>query len=480
MKKIKQIISMLLVAVWMLCFVPVAQAASTSVSTSRSGLTVGQSVTVTVTFSGAMAAVQFNVNYSASVLRYESYSSSSDLTVNASSGVITSAVMTSDGANASSISCSFTFTAISVGSSSIGVYVNDCIDEEGNPVACSDGSATVTVNASTTSSRPQSSSQSSASSSQPPTVETEPIVVTVGGVTKHVERSLAGIEIPEEFETAEDEYAGEIIEVARGINQDILLMYLTDADGSNGGFYRYVRHEDAFYPFLRIVVNAARYTAVERPETVRIPTGWTATTVTFGNQEIPAYQSDDPAYEGFYLVYAANAAGEVNFYLFDIEDGTMQRYVQSEGYAPVTNPDGTISADPKGNFFERLLSDRPIFVTMCVAWALVVLIAGAWLVFHFARTHAKVSDKQRKTKEEKITRKLEKRAARAAKKNKVAQQKPEIGSLDEETAEEPVSEDAPTQEAAEPVTEEKPVEEPEASEQTEEPEVAEETEETQE
>ncbi len=437
MKQMKKITSICLILFMLLAVAPSALAASTVVSTSRSSMTVGQSVTATVTFSGTMAAVQFRVNYSASVLRYESYSSSADLTVNASSGVITSAVMTADGTNASTISCSFTFTAIGAGSSTIGVYVNDCIDEEGNLVSCSDGSATVTVTASTTSSRPHSSAQSSASSSQPP-VQADPIAVVVNGEDKHVVRSLTGIELPEEFEIAEDEFAGEIVDVARGINQDILLMYLTDPDGTNGGFYRFDRTANAFYPFLRIIINVARYTVMERPETVNIPTGWTATTVTFGNQNIPAYQSEEPAYEGLYLVYAANGQGEVNFYLFDIEDGTMQRYVQPEGYAPITNPNGPISANPKGNFFERLLSDRPIFVTMCVAWALVVLIAGAWLVFHFARVHAKVSDRKRRNNEEKITKKLEKRAARAAQKNKVAQQKPEIGSLDEETAEEPI------------------------------------------
>lgn len=147
---------------------------------------------------------------------------------------------------------------------------------------------------------------------------------------------------------------------------------------------------------------------------------------------MPAYQSTDKAYEGFYLIYAANEQGVAGFYLYDSVEGTVQRYVQSSGYAPVTNPDGATAADPNGNFFERLLADRAIFVTMCVAWTLVILIAGAWLVFHFARKQAQVSDKQRKKKEEKITKKLEKRAQKAAKKNKIAQQKPEIGSLDEE------------------------------------------------
>ena len=434
MKHIKKIISIGLIMVLVLAMAPTALAASTGVSVNRSSVAVGQAVTVTITFSGGIAAVQFNVNYSASTLRYESSSSSADLTVNASNGVVTSAVMTANGANASAITCSFTFTGINSGSASINVLVKDCIDEEGNPVACSDGSASVTILSGSTSSKPQSSTQSSAPPVSEPPVELEPLEVMVDGKIKHVVRSLDGIELPDEFETAEDEFGGEMIAVARSINQDILLMYLTDADGQNGAFYRYVRSENAFYPFLWIVVNASRYTIVPIPADMSIPKGWEPTTLEYNNQVISAFQTADEAYHGFALIYASNDHGQEGFYLYDTMEGTIQRYVLTGGYAPITNPDGIMLGNPNGNFFERLLTDRAIFVAMCVAWALVVLIAGAWLVFHFARKQAHVSDKQRKKKEEKITKKLEKRAKKAAKKNIIDPQKLEIGSLDEEIA----------------------------------------------
>ena len=436
MKSIKKIIGIGLILVLLLAIAPTALAAGTSVSVNRSSVTVGQAVTATITFSGGMAAVQFNVNYSAASLRYESSSSSADLTVNAANGVVTSAVMTANGANASAISCSFTFTAINSGSASISVSVKDCIDEEGNSVTCSDGSASVTVISGSTQSKPQSSTQSSVPSVSEPPVQLEPIEVTVDGTPKHVIRSLVGIELPDEFEMAEDEYGGEMVEVARGVNQDILLMYLTDADGQNGAFYRYVRSENAFYPFLWIVVNASRYTVVPIPADIEIPRGWEPMILAYNNQNISAYQSGNEAYLHFALIYAANEQGQEGFYLYDTTEGTMQRYMQWSGYESVTNPDGIMLGNPNGNFFERLLADREIFVTMCVAWALVILIAGAWLVFHFARKQAHVSDKKRKKKEEKITKKLEKRAKKAAKENKIAPQKPEIGSLDEEIEEE--------------------------------------------
>ena len=428
----KKIIGIGLILVLMLAMAPTALAAGTSVSLNRSSVTVGQAVTATITFSGGMAAVQFNVNYSAAALRYESSSSSADLTVNASNGVVTSAVMTANGANASAISCSFTFTAINSGSAAISVSVKDCIDEAGNSVACSDGSASVTVISGSTSSKPQTSTQSSTPSVSEPPVALAPIEVTVDGQTKHVIRSLVGIELPDEFEVAEDEYSGEMVEVARGINQDILLMYLTDADGQNGAFYRYVRSENTFYPFLWIVVNASRYTIMPIPADMQIPHGWEQTALEYDNQVIPALRTNAESYREFVLIYATNDKGQEGLYLYDTVEKTMQRYVQGEGVESVTNPNGMITPNPNGSFFERLLADRAIFVVMCVSWTLVVLITGAWLAFHFARKQAHISEKKRKKKEEKITKKLEKRAKRANKNNKAAPQMPEIGSLDEE------------------------------------------------
>ncbi len=467
MKNIKKIGSILLILL-LVCGLSIGVFAA-SVTTGISGTTkatVGQSFTVNVIFRGNgvnIGSLDASITYDTSKLTCTSISSAA--VTGDAGGKVTVSYSNIDGTP--SLQVGLTFTAKQAGTAVVQASVAGCTDQDLNPIGSYSGSSVnVTVSnpvapssqsssrpSSSQSSRPSSSrpsssrpssSQSSSSSSVVDEPQVTPITVMVDGKSMQVVTSLIGIEVPEGFELGQDEYQGQTVDVARSTEQDILLMYLTNADGQ-GGFYRFNRAANTFYPFLRITVNAARYTAVERPETVKVPTGWAATTVTFGDQEIPAYQSDDPAYEGFYLVYAANGQGEVNFYLFDIEDGTLQRYVQSEGYAPITNPDGPLSADPKGNFFERLLSDRPIFVTMCVAWALVVLIAGAWLVFHFARVHAKVSDKQRKSKEEKITRKLEKRAARAAKKNKVAQQKPEIGSLDEETAEPTEESEVPEQ-----------------------------------
>ncbi len=455
MKKSKRIIGILLVCL-MVCGLSVGVLAA-SVTTSIGGttsVTVGQSFTVNVVFRGSGAnigSLDAVISYDTSKLTCNSASTSKNSAVaNLSGGKVIVSLSDIDGV--SSLQVSLNFTAKSAGSASVSASISGCTDQDLNPISSYSGSsATVTVKtpaqssqqSSKPSSKPQSSQASSKPSSRPQSSQPQSsapvedpqdttIRVTVGEQEKIVVNSLIGIEIPEGFEVRQDEYQGQAVDILHHAQQDMLLMYLTDADGTNGGYYRFNRTDDSFFPFVRISVNAARYTATELARGTKVPSGWTETMVQVAGQAVPAYESGDQAYQGFYLIFATNEQGDEGFYLYDSAEGTIQRYVQSSGYEPVTNPDGMTAADPNGNFFERLLADREIFVTMCVAWALVILIAGAWLVFHFARKQAHVSDKQRKKKEEKITKKLEKRAKKAAKKNKIAQQKPEIGSLDEE------------------------------------------------
>lgn len=455
MKLHKKIGCLLLVIMLMIGCIGTVQAASgsSSISLNRTSASIGQTVTATVTFSGSgvrLGSVQYVIQYDSSRFQFVSVSSGNLTATGTIKGVWYD--QSADGSGSASVTVTVTLKAIAAGSASVSVSITDCSTTDFTSVSMAGASRTVSVSAppssSQQSSKPSSKPQSSQASSKPqsshPSSSTpqssasaeDPqdttIRVMVGEQEKIVVNSLIGVEIPEGFEVRQDEYRGQSLDVLHHTTQDMLLMYLTDADGANGGYYRFNRTDDSFFPFVRISVNAARYTATELARGTKVPSGWTETMVQVAGQAVPAYESGDQAYQGFYLIFATNEQGDEGFYLYDSAEGTIQRYVQSSGYEPVTNPDGMTVADPNGNFFERLLADREIFVTMCVAWALVILIAGAWLVFHFARKQAHVSDKQRKKKEEKITKKLEKRAKKAAKKNKIAQQKPEIGSLDEE------------------------------------------------
>ncbi len=452
MKQIKKLTSFLLVIALLVGVGIHANAATAKLSLSGvTSVTVGKTFTVKATLSAAnVASFTGKVSFDSAKLTCTAATISTGnpmVQINKDNVVATWTNVNGQ----SSVVITLTFKAIATGSVKISFGVYDCYDSAFQEITVSSSaSSTVKINAvsssasqssskpsqsssktsqsskpSQSSSKPSSQAPSSSEQSSQPEIPPAPIQITVNGADKQVVTSLVGIEIPRDFEIRQDEYMGQTVDVATGINEEIMLMYLTDLDGTNGAFYQYIRSQNAFYPFLRIQIDAKSYSIVPMPESLILPAGWTEATVSYGGRQIPVLSSEDEAYHGYYLVYASNAKGEVNFYLFDTEDETLQRYILPSGDVQTNTP-----AESGNNVFERILADREIFLIVLTAITLAVLVGAAWLLVHVTRSHSVVSHKKRKAKEEKIARKLEKRAKRAAGKNQVERQKPEISSFE--------------------------------------------------
>lgn len=425
MKKIRKLTAALLCALLALCLLtPVSAAGVCEVYASRSSATVGQGLTVTVTYSAGgspLGAVTAMMTYDPSVLRYGGGSGTSG-----GNGSIR-LVGVCDSADQTSLSFSVSFTAVGAGSSTLSVSTSELLSFDYDDLTPGTAQTQVTVSA--------SSSGGDVIPDLPdePIVEPDPILVTVDGKEKHLLRSLAGVEIPADFEGAEDEYAGEIVSVARGINQDILLMYLTDPDGTGGAFYRYDRATNTFRSFHRISVSAARYTVLSRPASVELPAGWIESTVTYGSESIPAAYRGGSEYKGIYLIYAADSSGNEGFYLFDRDNGAVLRYI-AEDTKTIVVPNDPIAT--VGNLWNRLISDREMLTLVLVPSALLLLVAAAWLVTTLLRRQTEPSEEKAARQEKKMARRLERIEKRNRKKNQAAlpdaPPKPEIGTLEEE------------------------------------------------
>ncbi len=425
MKKIRKLTAALLGALLTVClFSSVSAAGVCEVYASRSSATVGQGLTVTVTYSAGgspLGAVTAMMTYDPSVLRYGGGSGTSG-----GNGSIR-LVGVCDSADQTSLSFSVSFTAVGAGSSTLSVSTSELLSFDYDDLTPGTAQTQVTVSA--------SSSGGDVIPDLPdePIVEPDPILVTVDGKEKHLLRSLAGVEIPADFEGAEDEYAGEIVSVARGINQDILLMYLTDPDGTGGAFYRYDRATNTFRSFHRISVSAARYTVLSRPASVELPAGWIESTVTYGSESIPAAYRGGSEYKGIYLIYAADSSGNEGFYLFDRDNGAVLRYLEGDTKTVVVPNDPIATV---GNLWNRLISDREMLTLVLVPSALLLLVAAAWLVTTLLRRQTEPSEEKAARQEKKMARRLERIEKRNRKKNQAAlpdaPPKPEIGTLEEE------------------------------------------------
>lgn len=456
MKKIRKLTAALLCALLALCLLtPVSAAGVCEVYASRSSATVGQGLTVTVTYSAGgspLGAVTAMMTYDPSVLRYGGGSGTSG-----GNGSIR-LVGVCDSADQTSLSFSVSFTAVGAGSSTLSVSTSELLSFDYDDLTPGTAQTQVTVSAS-------SGGDVIPDLPDEPIVEPDPILVTVDGKEKHLLRSLAGVEIPADFEGAEDEYAGEIVSVARGINQDVLLMYLTDPNGTGGAFYRYDRATNTFRSFHRISVSAARYTVLSRPASVELPAGWIESTVTYGSESIPAAYRGGSEYKGIYLIYAADSSGNEGFYLFDRDNGAVLRYIAGDTKTVVVPNDPIATV---GNLWNRLISDREMLTLVLVPSALLLLVAAAWLVTTLLRRQTEPSEEKAARQEKKMERRLERIEKRNRKKNQAAlpdaPPKPEIGTLEEELrrAEQEEKPTEPAEESAQETPNEAPKEPAEA------------------
>lgn len=170
--------------------------------------------------------------------------------------------------------------------------------------------------------------------------------------------------LPEGFVQETYNYKGIDVQSAYFAAGNIRLLYLTTGDGTSSDFRIYYEDSDSFLDFLQLKGIDGKFIMPVRYEAqIKIPDNYTGTYLPWENKVIPAYiyteltdkpvtapgeegNEDSGEQEGqdeepvkveeldkeveFYLLYAVNNEGSENFYLYDIVEGTYQRYVERD------------------------------------------------------------------------------------------------------------------------------------------------------
>lgn len=170
--------------------------------------------------------------------------------------------------------------------------------------------------------------------------------------------------LPEGFVQETYNYKGIDVQSAYFAAGNIRLLYLTTGDGTSSDFRIYYEDSDSFLDFLQLKGIDGKFIMPVRYEAqIKIPDNYTGTYLPWENKVIPAYiyteltdkpvtvpgeegKEDSGEQEGqdeepvkveeldkeveFYLLYAVNNEGSENFYLYDIVEGTYQRYVERD------------------------------------------------------------------------------------------------------------------------------------------------------
>ena len=197
----------------------------------------------------------------------------------------------------------------------------------------------------------------------------------------YIWRSLTSLTLPSGFADRQVQYGTEYVNgAAVPDSEDIILLYLSDEAGDNGGYYIYSADKNTLYPYVTVTSALADFTLLWPDDTVQPPQGFEKSTVTYKEREMPAWQT--PGADGVYLVYARNAAGETGFYLYNMTDKSVQRYVSLPTASPqeespsASQQPPSAPAEPEKTGADIMLA-LPLFLALC---AIGVVIAAAAVV----------------------------------------------------------------------------------------------------
>ncbi|MBQ4289050.1 MAG: hypothetical protein II749_03740 [Clostridia bacterium] len=352
MKSLKRrFLAVAVVALLVLSVIPSFADGSVSVKVNKSSIEVGDSVSVTITFSGGdsyIAGATASVSYDSSILKYSSVSGGS---ANISSGKGTIVIET-DSTSKSTLSLTLKFTGEGAGSSKISISGTDIVDWDGKTIGSPSGSKTVTVDAKKEEQKEddkkeddkkeddkkqddkkeddkkQDDKKQEDTTPKEPTDIEQAIKVSVNGQDRYLWRSLKNVKVPEHFEAKTLVYNGEQIQAASNTALGLNLLYFTDDKGSNGQFLVYNGFEN-FEDLVKVTENGTEYAVMAKPEDIVLPQGYSERPEKVMETEGVKVFTNMADEDYFYLYLGNLVSGEKGLYLYDRKENSLQRVNKS-------------------------------------------------------------------------------------------------------------------------------------------------------
>lgn len=344
MKVIKKRALALLV-VLVMCFqfgtIPTKAAANVVIYLSSSSVSIGQSVTATVSISGSdISAYTIYVSYSSSILQYNS---ASGATVGGGGGTLTIS-----GTGAGSISISF--TAIANGSASISTSGSEVYDINYNAISISHAGATVTVATAdnnsnnnnnndndkekdkTTEEKKEDEKKEEEDDDRSNNCNLASLQVSPGTLSPSFSASTTSysLQVDEDVTsivvsaTAEDSKASTAVSGANSIQkgENTVRVTVTAENGAVRVYsIRVIAGEDVGE--AKATIDGKDYSFVNSEEGLEVPEGFTAEKIEYKDWEVLAFQSPN---KKFYIVCLYNDDVENAWYIIDAEKDTFTPY----------------------------------------------------------------------------------------------------------------------------------------------------------
>lgn len=169
-----------------------------------------------------------------------------------------------------------------------------------------------------------------APTTEAPTTEapTDPLPVvqaTVDNGNKYVMMDLSSLDVPSGYTETTVNYGKDKVPAFTNKTLGITVLYLTDeANGTKGSYYVYDEKANSLIPYQSVKSTGVMYVMLAVTDDVTIPNGFNKISTEILGNKTDGYVSSDN--EEFILFYAVNDEGSKNWYCYDTEEQTVQRY----------------------------------------------------------------------------------------------------------------------------------------------------------
>lgn len=153
--------------------------------------------------------------------------------------------------------------------------------------------------------------------------------VELDGKTMVIAENQPTAKLPANFQWDFTTINGVDVPAAKHKKADLVLLYLMEQDGDDGGFYFYNEDADTFTPYYKLTMKSAVYTVHNLPEDLSAPADTRQDTFSYKGVEVSAYRYQDEALADFVLLYVTTPEGVTGLYSFDSAEGTFQRYCET-------------------------------------------------------------------------------------------------------------------------------------------------------
>lgn len=154
------------------------------------------------------------------------------------------------------------------------------------------------------------------------------LTVVMDEVQYSVAHSFDVTTLPEGFEGFTYTYKGQEIMAGKGIQKDLLLLCLVSGEGE-AKFFIYNESGDSFSPYMEVSTTPKSVIVLEPDENISVPAGFTAGIMNLpGGGQVSGWVPAGEENPKYMIFYGMNWNGTKDFYRYDLEENTIQRYFQ--------------------------------------------------------------------------------------------------------------------------------------------------------